>query len=71
MLDRLGFDVTNSPQGSLSSDNAAVVIVTAELPAFAKEGTRLDVKVDSIYDAESLEGGQLLMETYLMVAPAR
>ncbi len=62
MLERLGFDV--NALKSLSSDNAAVVIVTAELPAFAKEGTRLDVKVDSIYDAESLEGGQLL-ETYL------
>lgn len=62
MLERLGFDVNSLK--SLKSDNAAVVIVTSELPAFAKEGTRLDVKVDSIYDAESLEGGQL-METYL------
>jgi len=62
VLERLSFDVDNLK--SLKSDNAAVVIVTAELPAFAKEGTRLDVKVDSLYDAESLEGGQLL-ETYL------
>jgi len=62
MLERLGFDVQSL--NAIKSDNAAVVIVTAELPAFAKEGTRLDVKVDSIYNAESLEGGQLL-ETYL------
>ncbi len=62
MLERLGFDVQDL--NAIKSDNAAVVIVTAELPAFAKEGTRLDVKVDSIYNAESLEGGQL-METYL------
>lgn len=62
VLERVGFDVLNLK--ALKSNNAAVVMVTAELPAFAKEGTRLDVKVDSIYDAESLEGGQLL-ETYL------
>ena len=63
LLERVGFDVTGGLK-TLKSDNAAVVWVTAELPAFAKEGTRIDVKVDSIYDAESLEGGQLL-ETFL------
>jgi len=62
MLDRLGIDITDIKQ--LSSENSAVVIVTAEIPAFAKEGTQLDVKVDSLYDAESLEGG-MLMETHL------
>jgi len=40
------------------------VSVTATLPAYAKEGTRLDVKVDSLFDATSLEGGNLL-ETHL------
>ena len=62
VLERMGFDVEQL--GDLASDNSAIVLVTAEIPAFAKEGTRLDVKVDSLYDAESLEGGQL-METYL------
>lgn len=62
MLDRLGIDVTDLKQ--LSSKNSAIVMVTAEIPAFAKEGTQIDVKVDSLYDAKSLEGGQLL-ETHL------
>ncbi|MBI2423466.1 MAG: flagellar basal body P-ring protein FlgI [Candidatus Hydrogenedentes bacterium] len=62
VLERLG--ITVESLGGLSSDNAAMVLVTATIPAFAKEGTRLDVKVDSIFDAESLEGGQL-METHL------
>jgi flagellar P-ring protein precursor FlgI len=62
MLERLGIDVKDVKE--LSSKNSAIVIVTAELPAFAKEGTQLDVKVDSLYDCESLEGGQL-METHL------
>jgi flagellar P-ring protein precursor FlgI len=39
-------------------------MVTAELPAFAKEGTRLDVVIDSLYNCKSLEGGTLL-ETHL------
>lgn len=48
----------------LSSANVAVVMVTAELPPFAKEGTRIDVVVNSLFDAKSLEGGTLL-ETLL------
>ena len=48
----------------LSSDNVAVVMLTAELPPFAKEGTRIDVIVNSLFDAKSLEGGTLL-ETLL------
>jgi flagellar P-ring protein precursor FlgI len=62
VLERLGYEVDSLNE--LASDNSAVVVVTAEIPAFAKEGTRIDVKVDSMYDAESLEGGQLL-ETHL------
>lgn len=42
-------------------DNAAAVIVTADLPAFARGGTRLDCAVSSIGDADSLQGGTLLM----------
>merc|ERR1711964_268223 len=36
------------------------VTVTAELPAFTKEGNRIDVTVSSIGDAEGLKGGTLL-----------
>jgi flagellar P-ring protein FlgI len=41
--------------------NAAAVMVTAELPAFAKPGQRLDVTVAAIGKAKSLRGGQLIL----------
>lgn len=41
--------------------NVAVVMVTAELPAFARPGDRIDVTVSSIGDSRSLAGGYLLM----------
>ena len=41
--------------------NVAAVIVTTELPAFAKPGQRIDVTVSSAGDAKSLAGGTLLM----------
>jgi flagellar P-ring protein FlgI len=63
MLKRLTIDVDSVNE--LASDNAAICIVTATLPAFVKEGTRIDVQVSSLYDAESLEGG-ILMETQLL-----
>ena len=59
VLERLGFDVTNLTQ--LASENSAMVIVTATIPAFAKEGTRIDAQVASVSDAQSLEGGTLLL----------
>jgi flagellar P-ring protein precursor FlgI len=40
--------------------NVAVVMVTGELGPFAREGSRIDVDVSSIGDAESLQGGMLL-----------
>ncbi|MGY6551077.1 MAG: flagellar basal body P-ring protein FlgI [Erythrobacter sp.] len=45
--------------------NAAAVIVTAELPAFAKPGQRLDVTVSAIGQARSLRGGALVMTPLL------
>ena len=41
--------------------NAAAVMVTAELPAFAKPGQRLDITVSALGKAKSLRGGTLLM----------
>jgi flagellar P-ring protein precursor FlgI len=41
--------------------NVAAVMVTAELPPFARAGSRLDVTVSSTGDAKSLAGGTLLM----------
>lgn len=44
----------------LTGDNIAVVMVTAELGPFAREGSRIDVDVSAIGDAKSLQGGMLL-----------
>jgi flagellar P-ring protein precursor FlgI len=57
MLQRYGI---NLPPTTLSARNVAVVMVTADIPAFAKSGTRLDVQVASMGDAKSLQGGVLL-----------
>lgn len=62
ILERLGVDTEDLK--AIKSDNAAVVMVTTNLPAFARQGTRLDVQIASMHDAESLEGGTLL-ETHL------
>jgi flagellar P-ring protein precursor FlgI len=49
-------------QGSdFRPDNIAAVFVTAVLPPFAREGSRIDVNVASIGDASSLSGGTLIM----------
>lgn len=45
--------------------NAAAVMITAELPAFAKPGQRIDVTVSAIGRAKSLLGGALLMSPLL------
>ncbi|EPZ7318975.1 flagellar basal body P-ring protein FlgI [Vibrio mimicus] len=44
--------------------NVAAVIVTADLPAFSKQGQTIDVTVSSIGSAKSLRGGTL-MQTFL------
>ena len=45
--------------------NAAAVMITAELPAFAKPGQRLDITVSALGKAKSLRGGTLLMAPLL------
>src|SRR3546814_19799499 len=45
--------------------NSAVVMVTAELPAFAKPGQTLDINVSSMGKAKSLRGGALLLTPLL------
>ena len=44
----------------LSGGNIAVVMVTAELGPFAREGSQIDVDVSAVGDAKSLQGGKLL-----------
>ena len=45
--------------------NAAVVLVTAELPPFAKPGQKLDITVASMGKAKSLRGGSLILTPLL------
>lgn len=56
-LERFGLSVNPA---SMSLKNVAIVLVTAELPAFAQPGTHIDVTVSSMGDAKSLQGGTLL-----------
>jgi flagellar P-ring protein precursor FlgI len=58
MLEKMG--VTVSPD-EIRIKNVAAVMVTAELPPFARSGSRLDALVNSIGDAKTLGGGTLLM----------
>lgn len=53
------FGVTVSPV-QMRVENVAAVLVTAELPAYAHSGARLDVVASSVGDARSLQGGVLL-----------
>jgi flagellar P-ring protein precursor FlgI len=57
MLEKMG--VTVKPD-DIEVDNVAAVMVTADLPAFARSGSRIDVLVSSIGDADNLQGGTLL-----------
>ena len=57
MLERMGVTVQAE---DIEVDNVAAVMVTADLPAFARSGSRIDVLVSSIGDAENLQGGTLL-----------
>ncbi len=57
MLERLGVNVRDVV---MRPENTAAVMVTADLPAFARQGTRIDVTVASIGDAEELRGGTLI-----------
>ena len=61
MLSRQGLGMKEGARNNLSSDNVASVMISAELPPFAKVGSRIDVMVSSIGDADSLRGGTLLM----------
>ena len=58
MLERLGVNTRGS---DLKTNNVAAVMVTATLPAFARQGARMDVSVSAMGDAESLRGGTLLV----------
>lgn len=62
MLERLG---VNTRDASAKTDNVAAVVVTATLPPFARQGTKVDVVISSIGDADSLLGGTLVVTPLL------
>lgn len=67
LLERLGLNVS---VGDINADNVAAVMVTANLPAFAKSGDTIDIVVSSVGDADSLQGG-VLIQTPLKAADGR
>ncbi len=62
MLERLGI---NTRGATMRTTNNAAVVVTANLPPFSAQGTRIDVTVSSLGDAKSLQGGTLLVTSLL------
>ena len=62
MLARLG---VNTRDNALDAKNIAAVMVTATLPPFSRQGSRIDVNVSALGDASSLLGGTLLVTPLL------
>ncbi len=62
MLERLGI---NARDDSLKTKNVAAVMVTATLPPFSRQGSRIDITVATIGDAKSLLGGTLMVTPLL------
>src|SRR3546814_1876809 len=62
MLARLG---VNTRDSALDAKNIAAVMVTAVLPPFSRQGSRIDVNVSALGDSTSLLGGTLLVTPLL------
>src|SRR5471032_3171113 len=62
MLERLGVNIRGQ---TLRTGNVAAVMVTANLPPFGTQGTRMDVTVSALGDSKSLQGGVLLVTPLL------
>ena len=62
MLERLGVSTRGN---ALNTKNVAAVMVTATLPPFARQGSRIDVSVSALGDSKSLMGGTLLVTPLL------
>lgn len=62
MLQRMG---VNASDEDLDTDNIAAVMVTATLPPFSRQGSRIDVNVSAMGDADNLLGGTLLVTPML------
>jgi flagellar P-ring protein FlgI len=64
MLERLGVN-TRDQIANLTTKDVAAVMVTGELPAFARNGSRIDVTIGALGDATNLTGGILLVTPLL------
>lgn len=64
MLERLGVNTRDIATG-MKTKNVAAVMVTATLPAFVRQGAKIDVDVGALGDASSLLGGTLLVTPLL------
>ncbi|MBT4888267.1 MAG: flagellar basal body P-ring protein FlgI [Rhodospirillales bacterium] len=62
MLNRMGIKTTDA---AVDSANVAAVMVTANLPPFSRQGSRIDVTVSALGDSDSLLGGTLLVTPLL------
>src|SRR5246127_5791616 len=62
MLERLGVNIRGQ---TIRTGNVAAAMVTANLPPFATQGTRIDVTASAMGDSKSLEGGTLLVTPLL------
>jgi flagellar P-ring protein precursor FlgI len=62
MLERLGVNIRGA---TIRTGNVAAVMVTANLPAFGTQGSRIDVTVSALGDSKSLQGGTLLVTPLL------
>ena len=62
MLERLGVNIRGA---QLRTGNVAAVMVTANLPPFGTQGTRIDITASALGDAKSLQGGTLLVTPLL------
>lgn len=60
IMNRQGLSMKDKTS-ALKADNIAAVMVTATLPPFAKNGSKIDVMVSSVGSAKSLQGGTLLL----------
>ena len=58
MLERLGVNIRDQ---DVKTKNVAAVMVTATLPPFSQQGSRIDVTVSAMGDAKDLSGGTLLV----------
>ncbi len=62
MLERLGVNIRGE---NLNTGNVAAVMVTATLPPFKNQGSKIDVNISALGDASSLQGGTLLVTPLL------